>query len=222
MNTKTCLWIGLGALLLSTVCCVGILIGGALTGRGTAGTQTPISPQPSPTSLPTVVSPPPPPPPTVTPFVPPPPPATPPSAPPADSDLQDLVNYANAMQPLLVEAGELVERDGEILEASEENDALLCDGRLAADNVVMGDVLSRVRAIALPADAAVIHELVLRSGDAWTEALDNVDLFCDTGNELYKIPAVLKFWEAGATLQDAANRFWLLLVAKGIEDWVQR
>ena len=25
-----------------------------------------------------------------------------------------------------------------------------------------------------------------------------------------------------ATLQDAGNRFWLLLVAQGVEDWVQR
>jgi len=92
------------------------------------------------------------------------------------------------------------------------------------------DESSRVRAapiwaleaITPPPEAAVIHDLVLRSGDAWTEALDNVELFCETGSELYKIPAVLKFWEAGATLQDAANRFWLLLVAKGVEDWVQR
>jgi hypothetical protein len=133
------------------------------------------------------------------------------------------VAYGNAMQPLLVEAGELVERDGEILKESEEgNDAVLCDGRLAADNQLMEDVLRRVDVISPPPDASVTHDLVLQSGDAWTEALDNVTLFCETGNQLYKIPAVLKFWEAGATLQDAANRFWLLLVAKGVEDWVQR
>jgi hypothetical protein len=133
------------------------------------------------------------------------------------------VDYANAMQPLLEEAAKLVERDGDIVKASEGgNDAVLCDGRLAADNVAMGDVLRQVQTINPPADAAVIHDLVLRSGDAWTEALDNVDLFCNTGNQLYKIPAVLKYWEAAATLQDAANRFWLLLLAKGVEDWVQR
>ncbi|MGB3903428.1 MAG: hypothetical protein WBB22_00755 [Anaerolineae bacterium] len=122
-----------------------------------------------------------------------------------------------------VEAGELVERDGEILKEVEEgNESVLCDGRLAADNLAMEDVLRRVRAITPPPEAAAIHDLVLRSGDAWTEALDNVELFCETGSELYKIPSMLKFWEAGATLQDAANRFWLLLVAKGVEDWVQR
>jgi hypothetical protein len=217
METKDFLLTALAVVGLTTVCCLGILIWGALAEQGGGLTQTPS--QSSPTPFSTVVSPPPP---TVTPFVPPPPPATPPSGPPADSDLQALVDYANAMQPLLVEAGELVVRDGEILKASEEDDAALCDGRLAADNVAMADVLSRVRAITPPADAAEIHDLVLRSGDAWTEALNNVALFCDTGNDLYKVPAVLKFAEAGTALQDAANRFWLLLVAKGIEDWVQR
>jgi hypothetical protein len=86
----------------------------------------------------------------------------------------------------------------------------------------MVEVLRRARGVAPPADAAAIHDLVLRSGDAWTEALDNVEQFCQTGNQLYKIPAVLKFWEAATTLQDAANRFWLLLLAEGVEDWVQR
>jgi hypothetical protein len=127
------------------------------------------------------------------------------------------------MQPLLEEAGVLLERDGEILKASEGgNDAVLCDGRLAIDNAAMEGVLRSARAVTPPGDAAVIHELVLRSGNAWTEALSNVELFCQTGTQLYKIPAVLKFWEAAATLQDAANRFWLLLIAKGVEDWVQR
>lgn len=230
MNTKTCLWIGLGALALAIVCCIGALIGGALAGRDSPATPTAahlateipiptLRPSPPP---PTFVSPPPPPP-TVTPYIPPPPPATLPGVPPPGNDLQALVAYANEMQPLLVEAAEFVERDGEILkEAEEGNDAVLCDGRLAADNVAMEDVLGRVQGITPPPDAAVIHDLLLRSGDAWSEALDNVELFCETGSELYKIPGVLKFWEAGATLQDAANRFWLLLVAKGVEDWVQR
>jgi hypothetical protein len=127
------------------------------------------------------------------------------------------------MQPLLEEASRLVERDGDILEASEGgNDAVLCDGRLAADNGAMADILNRVRGISPPPDAMVIHDLVLRAGDAWTEALDNVAQFCATGNQLYKLPAVLKFWESALTLQDAWNRFWLLLVAQGVEDWVQR
>jgi len=86
----------------------------------------------------------------------------------------------------------------------------------------MEEVLNQVRDIPPPADAAVIHDLVLRSGDAWNEALDYIELFCDTGNQLYKVPAILKFWEAAASIQDAGNRFWLLILSKGVEDWVQR
>ena len=73
-----------------------------------------------------------------------------------------------------------------------------------------------------PPDAVVIHNLILESGQAWTDALDNVKEFCDTGNHLYKIPAILKYWEAAAKLQDAWNLFWALIIAKGLEDWVQR
>jgi hypothetical protein len=127
------------------------------------------------------------------------------------------------MQPLLEEAGQVIERDGEILKAAEGgNDAVLCDGRLAADNAIIANLLRDARAINPPADAAAIHDLVLHSGDAWTEAMDNITQFCTTGKQFYKLPAVLKFWEAAATFQDAANRFWLLLLAEGIEDWVQR
>jgi hypothetical protein len=251
MQGKTWLWVALAALALLSVCCIGMLIGGTLAGQNrpaagaTAGAALPTSAQaggpaeptmaasaptsepvtptqqpPAPTSAPTQ---PPPPPPTATSVPTPPPPAAPPPNPPSDSGLQALVDYANAMQPLLEEGQALLERDGKILEASEGgNDAVLCDGRLAADNAAMMDLLQRARAVSPPGDADVIHDLVLRSGDAWTEALNNVELFCNTGNQLYKIPAVVKFWEAAATLQDAGNRFWLLLVAKGIEDWVQR
>lgn len=210
-------------LALIAVCCVGILIGGALVGGGKGGTQpalpteerSPTVPALVPSTVPSPVL-------TVSPYIPP-PPATPPSELPPDDDLRALVAYANAVQPLLEEAGVLVERDSEILEQAQEgNDGVLCDGRLVADNAAMQDVLRGVEAITPPPDAAVIHDLVLRSDEAWTEALDNVELFCETGNELYKIPAALKVYEAGATLQDAANRFALLLAAKGVEDWVQR
>jgi hypothetical protein len=127
------------------------------------------------------------------------------------------------MQPLLTQAGSLLQRDGAILEEAQDgNDAPLCDGRLEADNVTMKGILEQVRAIQPPGDANAIHDLVIQSGGAWTEALDNVELFCDTGNGFYKIPAALKFWEAAATLQDAGNRFWLLVISEGVEDWVRR
>lgn len=158
-----------------------------------------------------------------TPFPTPPLPPDPPSALPEDRELQELINYANELNPLLVEAGTLLQRDGEILKESEGgNDEALCDGRLAADNTTMKDIVKDVRSISPPLEAEAIHELVLQSGDAWTAALDNIERFCNTGNQFYKIPAVLKFWEAAATLQDAGNRFWLLIMSQGIEDWVRR
>lgn len=240
MQGKTWLWIGLGALALISVCCVGVLLGGAIArqdqpARQAEVTATTLPIAQAPTSAPTEKAvaptmlpeqPPtqlPPPPPTATAVPTPPPPPAPPPGPPPSSDLQALVDYANAMKPLLDEAAALVQRDGEILKASEGgNDAVLCDGRLTADNAAMSHVVGQVQGIQPPGDAAVIHDLVQRSGDAWTEALDNVGQFCSTNNQLFKVPAVLKFWEAAATLQDAANRFWLLLLAKGVEDWVQR
>ena len=151
------------------------------------------------------------------------PPASTPESLPQDEDLRELVLYANALQPLLVAAGEILERDGPILEEAEGgNDEVLCDGRLQADNVDMKVVIDQVRDISAPSDATRIHELVVQSGDAWTEALDNIDQFCDTGNALFKVPAVLRFWEAGLALQDAHNRFWALVISEGVQDWVRR
>ena len=192
-------WFVLLAMIVGGIACAG----GAQSGP----TETPV-----PTTLPTA-----------TPITLPPPPPIPPAELPQDSDLQDLILYANAMQPLLTQAGGLLQRDGAILEEAQDgNDAPLCDGRLEADNVTMKGILEQVRTITPPDDAAAIHQLVIRSGDAWTEALDNVEQFCDSGNAFYKVPAVLKFWEAAATLQDAGNRFWLLLISEGVEDWVRR
>lgn len=162
-------------------------------------------------------------PPTVTTVPTPLPPISDPGEWPSDSDLRALITYANLMQPILSQAGIILERDGQILkEAEGGNDVVLCDGILAADNVTMKDFVSRLRAIAAPSDARAIHELVIQSGDAWTEALDEVERFCDTDNPLYKVTAAIKFWEAGVALQDAGNRFWLLLMSEGVEDWVQR
>jgi len=146
-----------------------------------------------------------------------------PDALPASSELQALIFYANAMQPLLNDAGILLERDGAILEASQDgNDEVLCDGRLAADNGVMKGIVSNFSAIQAPSSAERIHELVLKSGDSWTDALDDVENFCGSGNALYKVSAAAKFWQAALTFQDAGNRFWLLVMSQGIDAWVQR
>lgn len=142
---------------------------------------------------------------------------------PASSELQALIAYASAMAPLISNAGILLERDGAILEASQDgNDDVLCDGRLAADNGVMKSIVASVRAIQSPAQAERIHELVIKSGDSWTEALDEVENFCSTGNALYKVSAAAKFWQAALTFQDAGNRFWMLVMSQGIDAWVQR
>jgi hypothetical protein len=142
---------------------------------------------------------------------------------PSSSELQALIIYANAMQPLMSDAGILLNRDGAILEASQDgSDEVLCDGRLAADNGVMKNIVASVNSIQVPVKAERIHELVLKSGDSWTEALDDVETFCSTGNALYKVSAAAKFWQAALTFQDAGNRFWLLVMSQGIEAWVQR
>jgi hypothetical protein len=160
---------------------------------------------------------------TATPYLIPSPPASTPDVLPESSELQAMLKYANDLNPWLTMAGEILAHDGEVLkEAEDGNDAALCDGRLEQDNITMKGILDQIRIISPPPDAVTIHNLLLESGQAWTEALDNVQQFCDTGNQLYKIPAILKYWEAAAKLQDAWNRFWALIVAKGLEDWVQR
>jgi hypothetical protein len=153
----------------------------------------------------------------------PPPPVGDPGELPGDSSLRELITYANLMQPILTLAGTVLERDGLILkEAEGGNDTVLCDGRLRSDNVSMKDLVAQLQVINAPNDALAIHDLVIQSGSAWTEALDEVERFCDTNNPLFKVSAAVKLWEAGVALQDAGNRFWLLLMAEGVEDWVQR
>lgn len=140
---------------------------------------------------------------------------------PEDASLRDLINFANAIAPLLQHAGEIVARDGEILkEAEGGNDAALCDGRLAADNREMQGVMGQIAALQPPSGTGDIHLLLLESSSSYSEALDNMALFCSTGNNLYKVGALLKFWESAVQLQTAANQFWQLLVSEGVEMWV--
>ncbi len=162
------------------------------------------------------------PPATPTPYPTPIPPASTPATLPEDSGMVELIGYANQMQPLIYQAGLILQRDGEILKQAENDDAVLCDGRLEDDNAAFKPIADQVRAVQPPSDAQALHNQMLRAADAWTEALDNVARFCDTGNALYKVPAALKFWEAALSLQDAGNRFWALIVSEGIQDWVRR
>jgi hypothetical protein len=162
------------------------------------------------------------------------PPATPTAAPrwtavpsldaPVSGDLQELLDYLLSLRPSIEQALTIAQRDGGIVESADatRDDALLCDGRLAADALQMASVVQRMRSLSPPADAAVIHRLLLESGTAWADALGQIEQFCHTGNQLYKVPAVLKLWEAALKFQDASNRFWALVVSKGLEEWVQR
>ena len=89
----------LGALLFSSLACGGSVPSAQYGDGGIEGTQPQSAPQP-----------------TVTPFPTPPPPAIVPPAPPEDGSLAAIVRYANLMQPLLADAGAILERDGEILQ----------------------------------------------------------------------------------------------------------
>ena len=198
MKNKIWLFLWVGSIMLSSVFC------GA---NSPDPTETPIVEVPA----------------TLTPYAIPPAPDSLPENLPESVDLRVLVEYANALNPWLTQAGQILEQDAEILEQAEGgNDAVLCDGRLEQDNEAMKTVVNQISSLSPPSEAVVIHDLLLESGQAWTEALDNVEQFCDTGNQLYKIPAIIKYWEAATKLQDAWNRFWVLMVAKGLEDWVQR
>lgn len=160
---------------------------------------------------------------TPSPYPTPPPPASTPANLPSDSGLVELIEYANQMQPVIYQAGTILQRDAEILKQAEDgNDEVLCDGRLEADNAAFKPLADQARVVSPPSDAQALHDLVVRGADAWSEALDNVQRFCDTGNALYKIPAALKFWEAALSMQDAGNRFWALIVSEGVQDWVRR
>jgi len=142
---------------------------------------------------------------------------------PADNERRDLIRYANAVLPLMAQATPLLEHDGAILnQAQDGQDELLCDGRLAADNVAMKAILGQMQGVSPPAAADRVHDLLLKSGDSWTGALDDVASFCSSGNALYKVSAGAKFYQAALTFQDAGNRFWLLVMSQGIEAWVQR
>jgi len=199
MRSRSWLWLPPLAL------CAALLACGRASSGLNSGTTDPASPPATYTSFPTPL-----------------PVVSTPNALPGDSSLRDLITYANLMGPLMTDAGILLQRDGAILEASKAgNDTVLCDGRLVADNALMKQITAQVSTIQPPESASRIHELVLQSADSWTSALDEVQKFCSTGNGLYKISAVAKFWQAALTFQDAGNRLWMLITSEGIEAWVQ-
>jgi len=102
---------------------------------------------------------------------------------------------------------------------------------VAGDGTVLGQLVARHKGLSptaplhryppclsFPACAKPRAGRHLLAHTSQLRVLDSVEQSCDTGNHLFKIPAVLKFWEAAATLQDAGSRFWLPPVAQRVED----
>ena len=153
-------------------------------------------------------------------------PTLPPAAP--SSNLEALAIYAEQIQPI-VEAGlAAAERDGAIIEASQEDESALCgEGltahpTLAADAALMDDLLSQLQAITPPPEAsASVHTQPSDSVRLWGEALDNINASCETDEPvrrgILRAGAVLQAWAAAANFKIAADNFVLLLLANGLE-----
>jgi len=159
-------------------------------------------------------------------------PTLPPSVPPV-SDLEALMAYAEQVQPLIEAGLAAAERDGQILEAAEQDESAMCGGALnphptlVADAALMHDLVRQLDAIAPPPEAAdSVHRPLRESANLAGEALDNINRSCQTANELerglLRAGAVLQVWGAALNLRIAAENFTLLLIANGLEELAGR
>jgi hypothetical protein len=181
-------------------------------------TATPVSPKPPPPAPPE----PPPPAPTPTPV----PPIQPTGS--AAEDLQALVAYAEAIKPILGEGLAAAKRDGDILEASEENPDALCGGELTphatlvADAALMDDLVKRLNGITPSAEAAnPVHKPLVGSVRLWGDALDNINLACQTDDPaaqgLLRLGAILQLGGSMINFRVASDNFWRLVIVNGLE-----
>jgi len=159
------------------------------------------------------------------------PPATP--VPPAQptspaADFEALVGYAKAIKPILEEGLAAAERDGAILEASEENPEALCGGglnphpTLVADAALMDDLVNRLSGITPPPEATdPVHKPLMESVPLWGDALDNINLSCQTEDPasqgLLRLGAVLQLGGSMLNFRIASDNFWRLVVVNGLE-----
>lgn len=254
-TSRKLLWGGLGMLALMLVCCLGVLLGSALSKDETGPTETVVAVGPAatntpveasstvPTATPTAVvivvtatprptMPSPDPTPTPVPTLPPPDP-TPTSVPPVQpsgpaQDLKALVAYAEVIKPTLDEGLAAAKRDGDILEASKENPEALCGGGLAphptllADAALMDSLVERLKEIVPPAEAAdPVHKPLVESVRFWGDALDNINLSCQTGDPaaqgLLRLGAVLQLGGSMLNFRIASDNFWRMVLVNGIE-----
>jgi hypothetical protein len=146
----------------------------------------------------------------------------------AADDFQALVTYAEAIKPILDEGLAAAERDGEILEISEEDPDALCGGgltahpTLVADAALMEDLVSRLNAITPPAGAAdPVHRPLVESVRLWGDALGNINLSCQTDDPaaqgLLRLGAILQLGGSMFNFRIASDNFWRLVIVNGLE-----
>jgi hypothetical protein len=146
----------------------------------------------------------------------------------AADDLQALVAYAEAIKPILDEGLAAAERNGDILEASEQNPDALCGGgltphlTLVADAALMDDLINRLNGITPPSEAAdPVHKPLVESVRLWGDALDNINLSCQTDDlaaqGLLRLGAVLQLGGSMLNFRIASDNFWRLVIVNGLE-----
>lgn len=138
------------------------------------------------------------------------------------------MDYANTIKPMLDEGLAAAERDGDILEASEDNPQALCGGglnphpTLIADAALMNDLENRLNGITPPAEAAEsVHKPLVESIRLWGDALDNINLSCQTEDPaaqgLLRLGAVLQLGGSMLNFKAASDNFWRLVIVNGLE-----
>jgi hypothetical protein len=113
-------------------------------------------------------------------------------------------------------------------EASEENPEALCGGgltphpTLVADAVLMDDLVNRLNGITPPAEAAdQVNKPLVESVRLWGDALDNINLSCQTDDPaaqgLLRLGAVLQLGGSMLNFRIASDNFWRLVIVNGLE-----
>jgi hypothetical protein len=113
-------------------------------------------------------------------------------------------------------------------EASEENPEALCgEGltphpTLVADATLMDDLVNRLNGIIPPTEAAdQVHKPLVESARLWGDALDNINLSCQTDDPaaqgLLRLGAVLQLGGSMLNFRIASDNFWRLVIVNGLE-----
>jgi hypothetical protein len=90
------------------------------------------------------------------------------------------------------------------------------------DAVLMDDLVNRLNSIAPPAEAAdSVHKPLVESARLWGDALDSINLSCQTGEAvargLLRLEAVLQLGGSMLNFRIASDNFWRLAIANGLE-----